>query len=443
MKEKSKVLLIKISIPIFIIGGVLGIEKFLNKKTENPTKDTVVVCEDNASLPQVDEKPLEVISKKSYGNIEGLSANIGFFSDDEAVVGIGIGNEAFYNKYIKEGKELSTKKSQEAWNDIEGNIYKLNLISLDKKPLNIETMKVRQNTKSGTGKIYYWNNIYSECIYDLNNDTSIVARPSYSAKERDIEEWSEDGNCWICYRKGALSTYNYKDKSTKNVKIKRDDLSISEFPCLFSEDGKIIYFSAHQSKDEKLTRQGIFRIHMESGKIEEVLMLPYVEKSSKVPLSCYLDEGWKSYYVLNGGKKVIFRGTINKKRGLHIYDRNSQKFYCVVPDPEKLPSGLYSWGLWISPDNTKIIYNNVIIENGKQVWNLYGAKINGNNLASRVCLYKDIKLSDGWGFNKVQWSADSKKILFFDVKNQIKVKNVRGDETSYNAQNEVNIITFK
>lgn len=439
MDKKNRSLLIKISIPIIILVGGFGIEKFLNRETKDTSKDVVVVCPDNTSLPQVDAKPLEVISKKSYGNIEGLSDNFGFFGEDEAVVGVGISNKEFYNKYIKDGVQISANKSQELYKDARGTVYKLNLSSLEKKPLNIDidTYMVRQNTKTESGKLYHLNSIYAECIYDLKNDTSSVVRPPYSMNEKDLEGWSVDGECWIGYSKGEFKVYNYKDKSMEKVELKRDDLIIRNIG-FFSENRKVIYFVAQQNKSGNLTRQGIFRVNVASGKIEEVLVLSYVDKTCNKNVcasSSYLEE----FYILDGGKRIVFRGKINGgKRGLYIYNTDSEKFNLVVPDTEKLKPGLCCWNFWVSPDKTKIIYTNLNNENGEEQWDIYGAKINGDNLTSKVCLYKDIVLS-----GSIQWSADSKKILFFAAKSEKKVKAGSLGEITYKDKNEVNIITFK
>ena len=56
--------------------------------------------------------------------------------------------------------------------------------------------------------------------------------------------------------------------------------------------------------------------------------------------------------------------------------------------------------------------------NNKKQLNLYAAKINGNSLTSKICVCKDIHLSGSTNIsgainNAVQWSGDSKKILFF------------------------------
>lgn len=80
---------------------------------------------------------------------------------------------------------------------------------------------------------------------------------------------------------------------------------------------------------------------------------------------------------------------------------------------------------------------NRALENNKDQWNLYAAKINGNSLASKICIYKDINISGSLD-NSVQWSGDSKKILFFT-----RSKDIEKNHFVFNDKNEVNIFTFK
>lgn len=134
MNEKNKFLLLKVSIPLVVIGGCIGINRLFNAKAEDFSQKPVVVCEDSSSLSQTDNKPLEIVSKKSYGNVVGVSENLGFIGEDGALVGIGLGSDEFHKKYIKEITKGSDEESK-AQNDIYGSLYKLKLSTLEKKPL--------------------------------------------------------------------------------------------------------------------------------------------------------------------------------------------------------------------------------------------------------------------------------------------------------------------
>lgn len=80
---------------------------------------------------------------------------------------------------------------------------------------------------------------------------------------------------------------------------------------------------------------------------------------------------------------------------------------------------------WISPDQTKIIYLHKELENNKEQWNLYAAKIIGDTFSNKVCIAKDVNLT-----YDVQWKDDSKSILFFTEKDT-------------QDKQEINLVTFK
>lgn len=440
MKNKKVVLLIKIVIPIVIIGGCLGIERLLSVRSENFSDKIIIVSEDSSSLI-ADDKLLEIVSKQSYGNVEGFSENLGFISDDEALVGIGISREDFYKKYPKEfdkSNESDDKANYNANNDIYGNIYRLKLSNLEKKPLGIEMRNLYSDLVPNVNKInYLQDNNYS--IYDLKNDSNIDYKKASDMESRESNgNWSKGGNYIIDYDNGNLNLYNVKENFSKKLKVESDNLHISTIPSFYSEDGENIYFLGAQNKNSRYQREGIFKINSSSGKIEEILVLSYRDmqdsdydysKESGIPSN--------DYCVLEGGKKIILNATIEGQDGTYIYDVGNKKFYNVVPHTVKSEEGPYCSPIWVSPDKTKVIYMNRALENNKEQWNLYAAKINGNSLTSKICIYKDINISGSLD-KSIEWSGDSKKILFFTGNEEIE-KN----RFVFKDKNEVNIITFK
>ncbi|MDT8715942.1 hypothetical protein IAI10_04690 [Clostridium sp. 19966] len=92
---------------------------------------------------------------------------------------------------------------------------------------------------------------------------------------------------------------------------------------------------------------------------------------------------------------------------------------------------------WVSPDGTKIVYVNLAIENNEEEWNLYSARINGNILTGKTCIYKNYG-SDSSSLRNIQWSPDSKKVLFFKFSDEY-IKN----QYPFFNKNEVNVFTFK
>lgn len=440
MNEKTKLLLVKISIPVLIIGGCLGIDRMFNGKAEETYEKPVIVCSDSASVSAADDKPLEIADKRSYGDVQGLSENLGFIGKNEALVGIGLSRNEFYKKYPKapsKSNNMSEKEKEyenNAYGDIYGNIYKLNLSTLEKKPLNIETRNLYSDVVPNVYKLnYIKNNQYG--IYDLKNNSNIFyKRTSKSEGSENTGNWSKDGRYLISYNNGNLDLYNTKEKSTKQLKIKSDNLWISMMPSYYSENGEEIYFIGEQPKDKNLRyqRQGIFKINSKSGKIDQILALPYRD-SQEGDYTKYSGIPSNDYSVLDDGKKILFNATIEGKDGAYIYDTENKKFYDVIPHTIKSKEGSYGSPMWISPDKTKIVYMNRAFENNKEQWNLYVAKINGDSFISKICLEKNIELSD----NSVQWSGDSKKILYFTGKSVLKNGFVLQDK------NQINIVTFK
>lgn len=440
MRSKKVVLLIKIAIPIVIIGGCLGIERILSVKAENFSSKPIIVSEDNSSLI-AEDKPLEIVSKQSYGNVEGVSENLGFISDDEALVGIGISREDFYKKYPNEfdkSNENDDKDNYNANNDIYGNIYRLKLSTLEKKPLGIEMRNLYSDLVPNVNKInYLQDNNYS--IYDLKNDSNINYKKASNMESRESNgNWSKDGNYIIDYDNGDLNLYNVKENFSKKLKVKSDNLHILTIPSFYSEDGENIYFQGVQNKNSRYKREGIFKINSSSGEIEEILVLSYRDmQDSDYDYSKESGISSNDYCVLEGGKKIILNATIEGQDGTYIYDVGNKKFYNVVSDTVKSEEGSYCSTIWVSPDKTKVIYMNRALENNKEQWNLYAANINGNNLTSKICIYKDINISGSLD-KSIEWSGDSKKILFF-TGNEVIEKN----KFSFKNKNEVNIITFK
>ncbi|BCZ45047.1 hypothetical protein psyc5s11_11140 [Clostridium gelidum] len=128
------------------------------------------------------------------------------------------------------------------------------------------------------------------------------------------------------------------------------------------------------------------------------------------------------------------KNSIEGQSGLYIYDVDNKKFHNVIS---------HGSSIWVSPDKTKVIYTQGEVENNKKQLNLYAAKINGNSLTSKICIYKDIHFSGSTNIsgainNAVQWSGDSKKILFFSGNDENLENNFM-----FMDKNEVNIITFK
>lgn len=439
MNKISKNLIVKISIPIIIGGICFGAYKALNVNSRDVSTLPVIVNEDSSSLPSVDVKPLEILSKKVLIMDEFVSENYGFTGENEVLLGIGMKPADFYKKYTKNRSDMTDNEIDNISKDTFGNLYKLNLSTLEKTPLNISVKSLISNLSPNGEKINYEdNNKYN--IYNLKNNSKIP----YDNKNKSVRTngvWSKDGNCVISFfNDGDLKVYNQKNSSTKELKIKRDDLWIAHTADFYSEDGKNIYFTGEQpkgknSKNLNIQRQGIFKVNSNTNDIEEVLMLPYVDRASK---NNSKDSGFSSdFKILDKGNKILFDGLISGEAGTYIYDVNSKKFYNVIPHTFKSKEGEYGIFSSISPDESKIVYGAPDYEDDKKThWNLYAAKISGNILTGKMCIAKNFNAYDL--SNCLSWSSDSKKVVFFNEINEVKKNGFSIVEKS-----EVNVITFK
>lgn len=453
MKQKAKNILIIIGIPVFIIVGCLGLDKLITAHGQSISQKPEVVWKDSSALPLTDDKPLEIVSKKTYGNVQGFSENFGFINSNEAIVGIGMGREEFYKKYTKDGSKMIGEESGEASDDIEGRVYKLNLTTFEKTPLSIETKNVIEAVVPNINKLnYVKDNKYN--LYDVNTNKNI----EYDNFKEDCKtswnsNWSEDGSYLIKQQNNNIILYNIKNDSSKEIQVDKKYVEMVSMQNFYSKDGEYIYFIGEQYKDsdKNYKRQGVFKVNSKTEKIDEVLVLPYIDVKSgryvgiRLPIMGFIGKNNFAmnglslnniYGILDNGKKIIFDGILNNNEGLYIYDVETRKFYNVI-NHVNAKEGKYALPFWVSPDKSKIIYENIVIKNNKDQWNLYAAKINGNNLTDRKLLAENINIL-GNIYNEVQWSPDSKSILYFTGKNQT-TKN----GFTFMDKNEVNIVTFK
>lgn len=441
MKNKKIQLIIKILIPVVIVGACFGIEQGVSVYTQHSFDDPVVINVDESIMD--DDEGLEIESKESYGDIPGLTGCFGFINDDEALISIGLNRDEFYKKYPN---ELENNEDEKLINnmvkDYYGKMYVVNLKDFTKKPLGIEQTYVSSGLIHGVNKFSYFDK-YKFFIYDLNNNSQkeyMDFEEIYNNSPEDqmgtecMMVWSEDGNCLISYQyqKSSLVIFNIKENTLKSFRINDNNQRITTTPSYYSDDGKSIYFIGESCKDDAFDKS-IFKLDTESGSINAVCTLPK-SKSSEEKEQLSAIWGTDDYCVMDNGKRIIFNGVIKGVEGTFIYDVDNDTFYNVIPHSVKGEGNTYYTNIWISPDKKKIIYKTLSEEDGKQCWNLYAAKINGNSLTHRMCIYKDIKLCG----RDLTWSSDSKKILFFTGNEELKKNSF-----TFTDKSEVNIITFK
>lgn len=444
MKENVRGTILKIAIPVVLIGGAFAVEHMFNAKAENFTSSIKIISENNAEIQVADDKPLEIIDKKSYGNMQGLSENFGFINDNEILIGAGLGREEFYKKYTKDSRKMAIDESNNAYDDMYGNVYKVNLDTLKKVPIKIDdklisTRLVMAGLSPDRIK-FNFQDVSKVYNYNLIKDNFQVVK-NVKVSEEENGAWSEDSKYFIGYKDGDLELYNTETGTTKIVKVKSNKLYISIMPNFYSENGEEIYFIGEEVADEKSNsrRQGIYKVNSNTGKVEGVMLLPFVDRTNnKFVGKSYKENCIPSgkYYVLDEGKRILFEGILDDEDGTYIYDVEKKEFHKVIAHLD-YKEGPYASTCYVSPDKTKVVYLNRSNEGGKEVWNLYAAKINGNSFISRITIKEDVKLITSL-HNTVQWSQDSKQILFFDTdKSEVKNGFVINDKAV------VNLITFK
>lgn len=438
MKSNEKLLILKISIPALIIGTCIGIEYFFNTKAADISEKPVVIMEEPVNT--TNSKPLQIINKQEYKNILGLSEIYGFSENDEVILSIGMTKDELKKKYkdIKFDK-ITDKERENFYNDQYGNLYKINLNTMDKVPLkNGDEYITSKSIKAGispAGKSIDYLSKGSSKIYNFK--TGEVKGYGQSHKGHLTGGvWSKDGNFVINYvdAEGALEIYNVKENKREIININKDGFYISVIPGFFSEDGKDVYFIGEEKGnkgDER--RQGIYKVNAASKKIDPVMVLPYVDRSKKNFVESCIPSA--DYEILNGGKSILLEGIINGESGTYMYDVENKKFNRVISHM-KSKEGDFSSPFWVSPDKTKVVYVNRAMENGKECWNLYAARINENNFTNRICLAKDIDFG-GSVPNWAHWSNDGKKVIFYRADTKVE------DSVAYSDKNIINVVTIK
>ncbi len=440
MKKKIKISLLKVCIPIVIIGGCLSIGVLVTHQSDKSKEKSQVVCKDSSELVFKDNKPLQVISKKQYGNIEGISKNFGFSDNNEIVVGIGLSADEYKNKY---NRELNNSDGNEPNYDRAGYVFKLNLSSLEKKPLNIRTYNVKAITQNVESELDYYKdgklNIYDlkgdiNTVYGQYHDNILSDTSPSKTYYGDYGEWSKDGNVLIKYLRAEtkFKIYNIKAGTEKEVKLPSTDYDVND-SNLYSQDGKDIYFNAtkRQDKDGQSVEMGvgIYKINSENAELDTMLFFPV--KGPKDTNNYNLSH----YSVLDNGKKIILY-SLKEGTGISIYDVMSKKFYNPNSSSKKSKNVKYNY-FSVSPDETKVILCEDSNGSKNEECNIYGLKINGNSFSDRICLCKNVAFTN---YADIKWSNDSKSIEFFSCKDFYEIRNA---ERKYPGKSQINLITFK
>lgn len=410
MKDKKKIMLVKIAVPVLVIGGLVGGSYLLEVYASNASNKPTIVSEGAIENKNIDSNPIEIVQRWQSNNIPGLSQIFGTTSKDEIIAGI---------------KSVKGKEKESAY----GSLYKMDGKGFKPVELKSKTGNIESNFGAGIsqdGCRLEYEKEDNNYIYNLINGDEF----KYNSKV--YSNWSENGEYLVGYmeQEKCISLYNVKSKLNKTIPI--DESKVSILNSFKTRDGKEIYFVGSEKKDRNLSAQGIFKINAETKSMEKIFLLPYRDSRKEVQ-----DESGiagADFTFIDNGKKIILNATINGDSGVYIYDIDSKKFLKVI-DTMKTKEGDYCVSFSVSPDRSKIAYVNKSKENkDTDQWNIYVAKINEKGISNRVTIDKNIYLG-GHSDKELLWSNDSKKLYYFNISGV--------NQSIESTQNHINVVKFK
>ncbi|GAA0738918.1 hypothetical protein [Clostridium oceanicum] len=464
MKGKLKIRAILTMIPVVLIGTTYIVNSYLKDYTDYLNENNVVVTEKSMASKITENKPLEIVQKRE--NIKGINHVLGVISEDELLINLGITKDEYMKKYKdKDITDMNPKEYEQAQNDVDGKVYKLNFKTLEKSPLknknqDINNYNLHTYISPDYSKLYYNSAYYTgidskgkngkilnfDYIYNLKDNTSV------SVDKKIIGNWSKDGKYLIGKKnwldgdvskdeykkirektKHTLYLYDIKNKNTKEINIDPNVVSTVEYGYYYKY-GKEIYFGGVKvnKENEKSERQGIFKVNIETKKVDEVMILPNDTKLN--PSENYI--GFQNYKFINGRKNIIFNGNVDGKDGIFNYDIEKNKFTNLIPNVGIETEIRGAPSFWISPDKTKIAYLTQSKEKHfSRKHNLYVARINDNNIINRILLKEKIYI--GNTKDSVQWSRDGNTMSYVIINpDSIGTNTVNGN-------NSLNVVKFK
>lgn len=451
MKEKIKRLVLKILLPIIIIIIAFSVTHYLKKYLQDKEKSPVVISDQIVKAQNFEKEPLQIVQRWESENIVGLNSILGINSEDEVIVGIGLSKDDYLKKYFNvKFNEMNNEEYKKAMEEIKGNVYKLNIKTLQKNLL---------------AEI----NAYNEVLDDnrevdySQNSNSVVCHIESGTLIRYISErgynWAQDGSYLIDKsnklnekfnkkesNENRIYYYNIKSDTEKELLIDKSKIEVN-FNSIYSEDGKKFYFIGNPKGDKSVN--GIYKIDVEKGKFEEILVVPSIALKN----IGYERSILSNYKVIDSGRKIILTASINGESGIYLYDAEVKKFFKVVSPVKrkntvendaslttsnkgnKTKTGYMSY-FWVSPDESRIAYINKTDEDGDK-WELCVSRINEYGLSNKIILKKDILIPNTYE-TAVQWSKDSKKMYFISCKDG---EYINGNAVSNDSH--INIVTFK
>lgn len=334
--------------------------KTLKKRVSYVMSLMIVVCIMSACSSLHNKYTEENISEptktiavyKNVSNIQDDTPTINIEMKDNISLPQGIEN---INGFIdKENLLISLKQDEKS----SLRINLLNIKSNTLKEISSEAGKQVFLDMSGDGKkiLYRIKNDYY--IYDIDNNSNYKLKNDN--KYNSNEYFADYNGRYVIYINSDIKIQDTETDDVKTVELNGPWGITNNFKC--NKDDNNVYFSG---SNNDIT--GIFSIDI--NKMDEVnvcFSLPSVNKDYSI----------RQFDFINNGQAILFSGHYNKEEGIFLYDISNDSVVKVVS------GDFYN----LSNDKTKILYDTIT----DGISNIYGAKINGNTVTSRKCIYNNI-----------------------------------------------------
>ncbi|MDI3480761.1 MAG: hypothetical protein PWQ97_416 [Tepidanaerobacteraceae bacterium] len=270
------------------------------------------------------------------------------------------------------------------------------LYTVDMNGLNpqlLANLDVNEASRDGKKVMYLDKDQYF--VYDLKS----------KSKTPLIKKQGQDGEPYFADEKGGyVSYFDFKHSNLNVIDTQTSETHALDFKKLFTlenfmlEDVKIymdkVYVATHSKKDG----YGIYELSFDGQKKAIVQYPP--EKQDSDTLA--------GFDLINGGKTVIFNGTYDDESGIFFYDVDKKSLTKVIS------GGLDKEGQWtpfysLSPDGTKIVFDNIVRDKDTVKNDIYVADITDGGLSQAIRIMENVKMPAVISL-MAHWSDDSSKL---------------------------------
>lgn len=239
----------------------------------------------------------------------------------------------------------------------------------------------------------------------LEKDQYFVYDLKSKSKTPLIKKQNQDGEPYFVDEKGEyVSYFDFKHSNLNIIDTRTSETHALDFKKLFTlenfmlEDVKVyqdrVYVAAHTKKDG----YGIYELSFDGHKKAIVKYPP--EKQDSDTLA--------GFDLICGGKTVIFNGTYDDESGIFFYDVDKKSLTKVISggsDKEGQWTPFYS----LSPDGTKIVFENILRDKNSVKSDIYVADITDGGLSQAIRIMENANMPAVISL-MAHWSDDSSKL---------------------------------